>query len=842
VTVAAEVGDDGEVTADADELFARALACVDAYRHAEAERLLRGALTALADRPSAGGLTSERVVISLANVRAERGRVAEGLDLLDQVADRVSGETAGRWHSQRGLLLLRSGRLPEALTELNAAVPDLDTDVRGLVTVLLNRGLLHLHRGSMAAARRDFERCRDVADQTGWSSLAVKARHNLGYVHYLDGDLPAALAEMDAARAAGPDEGGFAAVHRFDRAQVLLAAGLLNEADADLRAAIEHYRSSRAHQDLAEAELARARVALLAGRPQEAARLAGAARSRFLRRGSPVWALIADLVQARARLDQDLSVRRVSVQAGALAESLAAAGLAEDARVARLTAAQAHLRLGEPDEAQRLLPPAAAGRAGDLITTRLQERLVRGELALARGRRGPARVQFRAGLRELHRYQASFGSLDLQTAVARHGRALAARGLDSALREGRPAAVLGWAEEARALASRLSPVRPPDDPRAAELLGDLRLVRTQLREREMAGQDDPAMRARRAELERAIRQRSWYAAGPGDVERPAGMSELQAALADSGGVLVAHLLTAGRLHALVVGPREAGVVDLGDAGGVVETLRRVQADLDVLSITGYPPGLRATVERGLDRALAALDQRLWRPVEPSVPEGPLVLVPAGALVAVPWTVLPGLRGRPLSVARSATAWLRDRARPPGDGPVVVASGPDLERADDEVEAVAELWPGATALTGPQATGPAVLKAAGEASLLHVAAHGVHEPANPLFSALRLADGPLFGYDLARPGRVPEHVVLSSCELGMVSTRPGEEVLGMTAALLHSGARTVLSGVARVDDRVACEVVVAYHQALVAGACPAAALAGAQADHRVAPFVCFGAGW
>jgi CHAT domain-containing protein len=68
------------------------------------------------------------------------------------------------------------------------------------------------------------------------------------------------------------------------------------------------------------------------------------------------------------------------------------------------------------------------------------------------------------------------------------------------------------------------------------------------------------------------------------------------------------------------------------------------------------------------------------------------------------------------------------------------------------------------------------------------------------------------------------------------------VLGLTAALLHSGARTVLSGVARVDDRVACEVVVAYHQALVAGAGPAAALASAQAEHLVAPFVCFGAGW
>jgi hypothetical protein len=362
------------------------------------------------------------------------------------------------------------------------------------------------------------------------------------------------------------------------------------------------------------------------------------------------------------------------------------------------------------------------------------------------------------------------------------------------------------------------------------------------------------MRARRADLERAVRQRSWYAAGPGDIERRASLEEVRAALAETGGVLVAHLLTAGRLHALVVGPRRSGVLDLGPADGVVETVRRVRADLDVLSITGYPRAFRTTVLRGLRRGLAGLDERLWQPVERLARGGPVVLVPAGALVAVPWTVLPGLRGRPLCVARSATSWLRGRAKPAGRGRVVVASGPDLERAEAEVNAVARLWPGATRLTGALATGPAVLGAAADASLLHVAAHGVHEPANPLFSALRLADGPLFGYDLARPGRVPGHVVLSSCELGMVSTRPGEEVLGMTAALLHSGARTVLSGVARVADSLAGEVLVAYHQALAEGAGPAAALARAQAEtraetsaeaqvgDRIAPFVCFGAGW
>jgi CHAT domain-containing protein len=86
------------------------------------------------------------------------------------------------------------------------------------------------------------------------------------------------------------------------------------------------------------------------------------------------------------------------------------------------------------------------------------------------------------------------------------------------------------------------------------------------------------------------------------------------------------------------------------------------------------------------------------------------------------------------------------------------------------------------------------------------------------------------------------VVLSACDLGLAVPRPGDETLGMTAALLHAGAGVVVAGVARVNDDAACEAVLAHHRGLRAGLAPAAALAGAISDRDDTPFVCFGSGW
>ncbi|WP_157620072.1 CHAT domain-containing protein [Saccharothrix sp. NRRL B-16348] len=90
----------------------------------------------------------------------------------------------------------------------------------------------------------------------------------------------------------------------------------------------------------------------------------------------------------------------------------------------------------------------------------------------------------------------------------------------------------------------------------------------------------------------------------------------------------------------------------------------------------------------------------------------LVVVPTGPLAMVPWGLLPGLRGRSVTVTPSASVWLRGRCVEPltdNAGPLIVA-GPDLSHTTAEAEQVARLFPRSTVLTGSAASVSATLTA------------------------------------------------------------------------------------------------------------------------------------
>jgi len=177
--------------------------------------------------------------------------------------------------------------------------------------------------------------------------------------------------------------------------------------------------------------------------------------------------------------------------------------------------------------------------------------------------------------------------------------------------------------------------------------------------------------------------------------------------------------------------------------------------------------------------------------------------------------------------------------------VAAVAGPGLIRAQAEARSVAAAWSG-TALTGPGASTSAVIGVLGTHDVVHIAAHGRHEHENPLFSSLRLADGPLFAHELDSTSRVASCVMLSACEAGLSTSRPGNETLGLTSVLLQLGTRSVLAGVARVADEVAADVMEQTHRLMAGGLDSAASLAQAQltvgTDRAPAPFVCFGSSY
>ena len=317
------------------------------------------------------------------------------------------------------------------------------------------------------------------------------------------------------------------------------------------------------------------------------------------------------------------------------------------------------------------------------------------------------------------------------------------------------------------------------------------------------------------DLQEQVRERSWQTGGAGEVLGPVGLDELQAALGAT--TLLSLMTVRDRVHALVVDARSCRLHEVASARQVREDVLRVRADLDLLAGHALPKPLRDNVAASLSSGLRRLSALV--PDDVAAGDGPVLVVPSGQSALVPWPMLAPLRQREVTVAPSATWWATTAARPVRTGGrSVLVSGPDVPRGDPEVRAAAH-GADAVVLTGTDATATATLAAMDGASVLHVAAHGRHEPDNPLFSSLLLHDGWLFGHDLDQVRELPEHVVLSACETGMASIRPGDEALGMTSALLHGGTRSVVASVARVGDEVAEQVAVRHHQGLRDGLDP-----------------------
>ncbi|TGJ95088.1 hypothetical protein DLJ96_15770, partial [Actinotalea fermentans ATCC 43279 = JCM 9966 = DSM 3133] len=275
--------------------------------------------------------------------------------------------------------------------------------------------------------------------------------------------------------------------------------------------------------------------------------------------------------------------------------------------------------------------------------------------------------------------------------------------------------------------------------------------------------------------------------------------------------------------------RLAPMVEVG------ERIRRARADLDVLSNGLIPAPMRAAARASLDRSLAWLDREVLAPIDA---QGDLHVAARDLLLAVPWSSLPSRAGRRTWV----NSWIDlqeasvERTKPD----VVVVAGPGLRAAVSEAEAVAQTWGQATVLTGEEATCSATVERLPSAAVVHLATHGRHETDNPLFSSLRLADGPLFAHELDGVDLRGAVVVLSACEAGLSTVRIGGEPLGLTSVLLRLGAAAVVSSVAPLRDDVAARVMPEFHGRLRAGATPGDALAAAVAsEDEPVPLVCFG---
>jgi len=803
----------------AEELHRRGVSAMNRGRHAVARRHLEQARTGLSE-----GDLRARVEASLAYVLSETGDPEGALALCRSALgwDGLEPATRGVLYRQIALVEMLRGEGEPAIEAFGAAITLTDEPV-GRGNIYLNRGNVHLQRGDLDSAGADFAAAEQSFVEANDLLAAAKAVHNLGYLEFCRGDLVTALRQMERARPEVVAQGSPAlvAVSEQDRAEVLFAAGLSDEGRAALRSASQQYGRRQLRQRRGEAELALARAAALLD-IREARVAARRARELFARSGAPRWRVRAEAEELFADVAAGGESAGLVERAAQLAVELDQQRLTWLAIDVRLHHARLMARSGDRRSAVAVLRSVRTTRSAPLAL-RLTERDVRAEIA---DRRATALRHLRVGLDDLHAWQSSFGSLDLQTNVVGHGVRLAVRGLGLAVRARSDAVLFEWSERARMLASRIQPVRAPQDPQTVADLAELRT--------------GPAPE-REAELRRQVRERAWQHRGSGEVSEPVPLAELQAALGAET-ALVAYVVTSDRVVGLVVTDQTTRRHDLGERERLEPLLSGLLPDLD-MAASDLPRSLAGSVRTALADRTGAVADLLVAPLLEDLADRQVVLTPSGVLAGVPWTLLPGLAGRPVVVAQSATSWLARRSTPLRTGSAGFVAGPRVARAEEEVLGAARAWADAPVLVGPDATAAAVSELAGRVDVLHVAAHGRHSSENPLFSGLELVDGTWFGYDIDHLEDVPDVVLLSACEVGRSSVRWGEELIGMTAAWLHAGVRCVIASPAAVNDRAAHDALVSVHQALAAGAHPAAALAATVSavgtDAAPAPFVCFG---
>ena len=138
--------------------------------------------------------------------------------------------------------------------------------------------------------------------------------------------------------------------------------------------------------------------------------------------------------------------------------------------------------------------------------------------------------------------------------------------------------------------------------------------------------------------------------------------------------------------------------------------------------------------------------------------------------------------------------------------------------------------------GVDASEPAVARLLKEPGLLFVATHGMNVADQPLSSFLlchadQAHDGHLTAGEIFLSSLSADIVVMSACYSGLADRSPlsGDDLFGLQRAFLHSGVRTVVSGLWDVYDATGPMLMHDFFQHFAAGEPVASALTGAQRD-------------
>ena len=761
------------------------------------------------------------VDLALASLLQRQERFPEARVKLERIEQRLASEP-----EQSGLLLNVRSNLANVLTQLSDY--DRADDTYALIEAQ------HAARGEMLSV--------------------LQVAYNRTYVATLRGQYHGALRDLAKLEARAKELGDerHAALCALDRAEIELRLGLMHEAAASADHAARILEQLGHEREAARATWFQAVSLLERGSAGQAADLLRAACARLTRVHSPIWAALGEhqLAVALRRGGHEAAAAR---HARRSAQSLYRLGLLERGGSAELLEAALERDQGQYSQSLERLR-GLQERIGSTYAPWLRCDLHDGLACSLEGLGDldAARYESLQALRllEEHRlgappdeYMSSF--LDqraqlIERAVrlfASGGSAFSSR-LFGAIEGAKSRALLDMLRAGRhrtVSASSAAEVELDRLEREIDGLGRVRWGADPRYAEAEARRHSAALQVRHERLRDSLHAledqesagRSWH-------RRPVALEEVQAALDSDTALLTMHL---GRneLFLGLICQRDFRVVHRPFGAWQARRLvRRMAFHLDRPAVVfdAYGAADPDLASRAED-VLALGWRELIAPVEKHLSSRRLVVVPHGALHAIPFhALMPAAGDKPLLashdvvVAPSASVYVHAQGLTLGRGVGMHAFGVSDDEAPlvaDEARLVAEAWPQAAVSVGARASRASLLEALSSRAIVHIASHGVFDDDDPMRAGVRLGDGWLRTSDLYGRDVKADLVLLSGCVTGRLAVKAADEPMGLIRGFLAAGARQIVNTLWHVSDRHALSLMVEAHKLLARGHAPSGAL-------------------
>ena len=758
---------------------------------------------------------------------------AAGRRLLTKAGDRAA---LARLLNNEGNLWHRLDLPGRALECYRSAVRALELagDTGSALMIGANIGNCLSLLGRCDEARQHCSAAREALLAIGNHNEALSAEYNLAYLDFLEFRHEEALAGLASVRDQAEQRGfpSLGALAHLDRAEILLRMGAHEEALKESRLAVTSCGRLGLRYETAKAELFGALAAFRTGRPGTANAAISRALEMFDAEGNLVW--VGESLLGLATLwSRDGNPRAAASLLAAARRRFAAAGDRERDACAAAIEARALLACGAPQAAAvRLRVLAAVPPRRRSARLRHLALAAQASLALARGEKARARRLLRRAAEESERlaarildeeWRASFWgewgwphqelavleisegrvAEALEALEAGRGRALVDPAHSRRARGVLPAAIRRWAASRVAhdrWASREGTRRRSDEPTAV-MLPTLRDALTSRAPNQIRALD----------VARALPAQGmlfdWFSHD--------GVLGVITAWND-GFAARARLVNEERISQL--------------AGQVLFALRSA----------AYAPATKRQMDADLLTQLEEIASLVLWPLLRGTPSA-LALAPTGALARLPWAAMPLPDGRILCetsdvivVPGLRLGLVAQQLPAPDSAPLVVAvDAGELAAVKHETATVLGAFPGATVLSGHEATAERFLELAPHAEWIHFAGHGGWQSGAPETSGLRMHDRWLLAGELADLELRARWVTLSACHSARALVRPGEEWFGLARAFLLSGAGAVVAAQWDVDDEATALLMSDLYTRLASGTPLARSLAGAQAARAAA---------